>query len=555
MKRHSLFIFWGLVISVVLIFLSFSAAYQPATNLLKTLLFRLETFYNWYPQQKVYIHTDKTNYDASETVWLKAYVLNATNHRPDSSSTNLYLDLIDPNGIVIQQKLLKVEKGFSNGDFSFKDTIPEGVYRIKAFTNLMYNTSQNFFFSKDIYITNPEFKTYATREKVKTVKQETKENIRKSEKYDVSFFPEGGHLLIGVENKVGFKAINQLGAGVEVSGVLVDKKGDKLIDFQSSHSGMGSFSIIPQPGIKYTAIIKTPDAKEIKYNIPEAIDQGITLHCEFQPEGQLKIVMLSSFPANKYPANTTYSLIAHSRGYPVYTAELDLKNENRSVIIPKSKLPSGIIHFTLFNTNSNPVSERLVFINNQDGLKINILPEKSNAGPHEKINLRIRVSDNKGNPVKGNFSLSVVESNGLSNSENILINLLLNSDLKGKIEDPEYYFTDSNAKKENELDNLLITQGWRRFKWEDVLQTEKRLLVNPEENFLVISGKITKQFLGIPLGDIPVTLSILNQYNDVYTTRSIYDGRFKFDGLQYYICRKMAVDRRKRRRLSMVEIY
>ena len=553
MKRHNLFILWGSVISVAVIYFSFSFVSQPTSNILRNLLFRLETYYNWYPQQKIYVHTDKTNYDASETVWLKAYVLNATNHRPDSSSTNLYIDLIDPNGIIIQQKLLKLDKGFSNGDFSFKDTIPEGVYRIKAFSNLIYNTSPEFFFSKDIYISNPVFTTYATREKVKIVKHETKSNIRKSEKYDVSFFPEGGHLLTGVENKLGFKAINQLGAGIDVSGEIVDKNGERQVEFQSSHAGIGSFTFIPQQGIKYTALIKTPDGKVNKYKIPEAIDQGITLHCEFQAERKLKIVMQSFFPANKYPANTKYYLIAHSRGYPIYTAEFDLKDENPFVVIPTLALPSGILHFTLFNAFSNPVSERLVFINNQDELKINILPEKSTAVPHEKINLKVKVSDHQGNGVKGNFSLSIVESSGLSGSENIFINLLLNSDLKGKIENPEYYFTDLNVRKENDLDNLLLTQGWRRFKWEAVLQPDKKYMLNPQENYLSISGKITKEFFGIPLGDIPVTLSILNQYNDVFTTRSIYDGRFRFDGLEYYDTLSVRIEaRRKSGRKNLV---
>jgi len=532
MKRNKLYYPLIIVVLTGTIFLSFTFIPQPLNNILNTLLFKIERYYNWYPQQKAYLHTDKTIYNASETVWFKAYLVNASNHRPDSTSTNLYVELIDPGGNIVQQKMLKLDKGFSNGDFSFKDTIPEGIYRLRAFTQLMTNTSKNFSFSKDLYISNPDFANYATRYNVTTVKKVSKSNLRKSEKFDVGFFAEGGHLLSGVENKIGFKAVNHLGKGVDVTGRVIDKNKNVLIEFKSLHAGIGSFRFTPQAGVKYSALVTTPDGKENRYSMPEILQEGITLSSDFQTDGKLRVSMLSVFTEN-YPANTTYFLLVHSRGIPVYTGEFDLKNENNSILIDKSILPSGVIHLTLFNAFSKPVSERLVFINHEDGLRVNIVPERSTASPREKLNLRIQVRDKLGNPVKGNFSLSLAEASDFSDSENILVNLLLNSDIKGKIENPSYYLTDYNSAKEAELDNLLLTQGWRRFSWTNVLENEQRTMVTTQENYMTISGKVTKEFFNIPLRDIPVTLSILSEYNDVYTTRTLYDGRFRFSGLQY----------------------
>ncbi len=547
MKKYRLYYFWIIFIPFALLVFSFRYNAQPLNNIIKNILFKLETYYNWYPQQKVYLHTDKTYYDASETLWFKAYLVNSSNHRPDSLSTNLYVELIDPGGNIVQQKMLKLEKGFSNGDFSFKDTIPEGLYRLRAFTQLIKNTSKDFYYSKDIYLRNPDFIIHATRNNVVTVKKVTKDNIRKAEKFDVSFLPEGGHLLSGMENTVGFKAINQLGHGVDITGKIVDKQGNVHAEFKSMHAGIGSFTFTPQSGIKYSVLIMTPDNQENKYRMPEAIDQGVTLHTKFQPDGQIKITVLRIFPGNKFPPNTTYFLIAQSRGNPVYTAEFDIKNEVNSVILPKSSFPSGIVHFTLFNAFSKPVSERLVFINNRDELRVNVIPEKSVAGPHEKINLKVQVRDHKGNPVEGNFSLSIAELNDLGVvDDNILTHLLLSSDIKGKIENPIYYFEDYNSLKESELDNLLLTQGWRRFEWDKVLNNEKRVNITTRENYISISGRITKEFFSIPLKDVPVTLTILSEFNDIFTTRSNYGGYFKFTGLQYYDTLAVRVESRRK---------
>ena len=556
MRRIKFFLVIPLFLMIVFYSSFLLQTTDPGNNILKNLLFKLENYYNWYPQQKVYLHTDKNNYDISETLWLKAYVLNATSHKPDSSNTNLYVELIGPGGKIVQQKLLLIDKGFSNGDFSFKDTLQEGMYRIRAYTSWMLNDGEDFLFTKDIYISNPEYTTYATRETIRTVRKENKGNIKKAENYDVSFYPEGGHLLKGVKNKIGFKAINELGLGVNISGVIVDKKGVKVAEFTSTHLGMGFFYMNPQSDSRYTAIINAPDGKESKFILPEIIKQGVSLYCENQTNENLKVGISSTFSQNTFPPNTKYYLIAHSRGNPVYTSTLDLKNENNEVVISKSVFPSGVIHFTLFNSSGNPVSERLVFINNDDVLKINILPDKTVPVQKEKINLKIKVADISGKPVKGNFSLSIAKVNDITNQDNILVNLLLSSDIKGKIEDPAYYFKGYDEKKENELDNLLLTQGWRRFNWQTVLQNVDRPVRFPKENKLTITGRINKEFFGVPLKDALVTLSILNQFNDVYNVRSGYDGQFKFEGLEYYdtLSVKIEAERRTGRKNLLILI-
>ena len=496
-------------------------------------MFKLESFNDWYPQQKVYLHLDKETYSVDEKVWFKAYLVNGHNHKPDSSSTNLYIELINPFGYIVQTKLIRMENGYGHGDFSFRDTVPDGIYKIRAYTNYMQNYSEDFFFIKDIYVSNPFFTSYVTREGVKAVRKSHKENSKKQSRYDVSFLPEGGYLLSNVPNRVAFKAINDMGKGIEIKGILKDKNNKIILSFTDIHRGMGCFEFTPEQGNKYTAVINSDGMKEASFRLPELLDMGINLRVERMRE-TLKVTTITNITKGNFPPNTTYYLVGHTRGIPAFTAEVNLTDtSSHTVFIPINTMPSGILHLTLFNYKPAAVSERLVFINNQDHLRINLLTDKSITGNREKISLTLNVKDASGLPVESEFSLSVAETKTSSTSGNLLSYLLLNSDLRGLIEDPDYYFSEPSPERENHLDLLMLTQGWRRFSWNEVLLNEKTPLQFHKEKGIEITGRITREFFNIPLRNIRVTITIMDQFNDVFTTRTDMKGRYKITDLFY----------------------
>ncbi len=521
-----MFLFAGLILS------SFSLNQDPQSNVTRNLLLKLQNHYNWYPQQKVYLHLDKTRYRVDETLWYKAYVVDASSHKPDQRSTNLYVELINPSGFRVQTRLLKLDNGIARGDFSFNDTIPEGRYRIKAYTNWMRNLDEEFFYTHDVYISNPFFSTYADREAVQKVKKGARVAERQASRYDVSFHPEGGYLLSGVEARVAFKAVNDLGPGVDIRGELLDNKGNKILDFESLHAGMGSFTFTPAEGNSYKAVIYPENLREKSVNLPEAIDRGVSFTTDHLNSDNLTVNLITNIQPGEFPPNTRYFLVAHTRGIAKYSGEMDLNGE-RTLSIPKSLFSQGITHLTLFNTASNPISERLVFIDNRTSLNVEVMPQKSLARKRENLNVNINVTDMDGNPVEGEFSLAVIKTNRYLPEDNILSNLLLTSDLKGHIEFPESYFDNRGVVLEKELDNLLLTQGWKRFDWTTVnLNINEEPEYNVEEG-IVISGRITRELFSLPLRDIKVQLTILNEYNDTYVTRSDMDGNFSFRNLDY----------------------
>lgn len=534
-------------ILTVISFLSLSLAFipLPQSNIIRNLTGKLEKHQVLYPQQKVYLHLDKEKYEVGEKVWFKAYLADANSHKPDTSSTNLYVELINPSGYIVQTKLLKMENGLGKGDFSFQDTVPDGIYKIRAYTNYMQNFDEEYFFHKNIYVSNPHFIQYATRAEVKTVKHAHKNITRKQSRFDISFLPEGGHLLSNINNKVAFKAINELGVGIEISGVLKDKKGKTIVQFSSSHKGMGAFEFSPEKGNKYTAIISTEDGKTMEFPMPKQVDPGICLYAERSGDN-IKVGIRNNISRENMPANTIYSLIAHIRGKVVFTADMDLTDQStQSVTIPVKSLPSGILHLTLFNYKPAVISERLVFINNDDQLNISLVTNKYLTNKNEPVNISVSVRDKNGEAVSSEFSLSVSTANARNTSGNLMSYLLLKSDLKGFIEDPDYYFIDKSEKRIQALDYLMLTQGWRRFDWNSVILDQKLTLKYSKEKNIEITGRITRDFFALPVKEALVTLTIMDEFNDVFTTRTDLKGNYSFPGLVYYDTVRVKIEARK----------
>ena len=523
----------ALLLLSVFILASFQIDTDPKSNLLRSILNKLQNQYSWHPQQKAYIHTDKSSYSADERIWFKTYLVNATNHLPDKLSTNLYVELINPSGHAVQTLMIHLKNGSGYGSFPLQDTVPDGVYQIRAYTNWMRNAGAEYFYQKNIYINNPLFSTYATKFQVQAIKKARREIARKQSKFDISFHPEGGSLLEGIDNVIGYKAINELGYGMNFKGSLRDRKGNIIREFESNQLGMGSFNFTPLKGEKYFVLADFPGNGKSRYPLPESIEMGVNLKIEHVGRDSIYVNLNSNLTPKNYPPDTRYYLIAHTRGNPRFTAEMDLKKTERTIAIQKDIFPGGVAHFTLFNSRSNPVSERLLFIDPKDLPSAQIISNKIKARTREKITSEIIIRDSEGKPVQGDFSLAVVEQSTLLDESNILTNLLLSSDLRGYIEHPDFYFDLRNRDRDLNLEALMLTQGWRRFDWNMVLLNNKTKPDYPIEQGIEISGKITREILSLPLKDIKVTLTILNEYNDVYTTRSDIKGHFSFKNLNY----------------------
>lgn len=626
MKKYFVLLF-SIIVSAIA--LGFVRQDDPLTKI----LLQIEKYRLQYPQEKVHLHLDKPYYAIGDNIWFKAYVVNAEKNELSDLSKILYVELINENDSVKQALTLPLQLGLTWGDFALSDSLKEGNYRIRAYTNWMRNFDEAYFFDKTITIGNSISNTVLTQadysfskdakgQKVlanlnyadmsgaplsnkevnyeivldfrsilkgkgitdtngtlqvsfvnnqpfilksgkilTTIRLNEKVIARKdfpvkttSNETDVQFFPEGGDLIDGISSRIAFKALGSDGLSLPVSGYIADQNQNHLIDFKSEFAGMGSFKIKPSVSNSYTAHIKFEDGSEKTIPLPKVRAKGYVLSADNSDPAELKIKVSSN---EIQQADLEFKLVAQSNGQVLFISRNKINSSNFSSSIPKSRFPSGILQLTLFSPKDEPVAERLVFINHSDYLNIKLSTEKPEYQQREKVKLLLDVQDKQGKPTLGSFSISVIDETKVpfyeENETTIISNLLLSSDLKGFIEKPNYYFTNINADKVRQLDNLLLTQGWRRFEWRNILSDNYPSLIFEAEQSMQVSGKVSSMS-GKPIVGGKVTLFSSSGTQFLIDTLTDKNGRFHFDNLYFNDSTKFIVQARNEKDKKNVEI-
>jgi TonB-dependent SusC/RagA subfamily outer membrane receptor len=494
----------------------------------------LHKFTAIYPQQKVYLHTDKKEYDAGDAIWIKAYIVNGTDHGPDTFSTNLYVELISPFQTRVEVKRFQMFDGFGIGDFQLSDTLPEGLYQIRAYTAWMQNFDAEYFFEKNFQVNNAGYTRIISPKQARINKKEIANRNEMNAEIDLQFMPEGGYLVNGLESVVGVKAVNKLGKGVNIEGEIFDDTGKRISSFKTTYKGIGKFTIVPQKGNRYFASVKGYE-KDIKVQLNEALESGMVMKVENTPDKVL--INFTSNKSSQDPSSNELIVTGQVGGKMYFNQMVRLENGKASLSLNRNLFPSGILQITAFSGRAVPLAERLVFSNFLGYMKILISVADSISEDGKKLVIQIRTYNRNNQPISGNLSLSVtreISEQQDVNKDNILSDLLLLSDLKGYIEDPLDYFKMSGDEFLESIDNLMLTQGWRRFDWNSILAEEYPSIRYHEEKGITVSGRITRDFFNLPLDDCRVQLSIMDKYNDVFTQYSSDRGNFVFNNLVYY---------------------
>jgi CarboxypepD_reg-like domain len=351
-------------------------------------------------------------------------------------------------------------------------------------------------------------------------------NLNREYKADIQFLPEGGSLVADLPANIGFKAIGEDSKFINISGIITDDKQQQVAVFESLHNGMGSFKLPVKNGGRYTAKVTFPGGAVKEYPLPPIKNSGTILQIKNAMESDS--VEVSVAATNDFiQSSHSYFLFGKARGFICYAAIVDFHDNNTiRRKIAKSLFPSGITHFILTTVTGEPLNERLVFIDHHDNLNVQIKTDRPDYAARDSIDLHIKVTDNEGNPVAGNFSLAVTDDDQVKtdslNNENITTHLLLSSDLKGYVEKPGYYF-EQNAIVWQALDNLLLMQGWVSYD----LQTDKQHPQYVAEYEFSVKGQVVNAF-NMPVKATHVQLLSKSPLlvNDTVTNK---EGRFTFN--------------------------
>jgi len=483
---------------------------------------KFDNYRNHVLQEKVFVHTDKAIYFAGEIMWFKIYDVDGSSHKPLDISKVAYAEILDSENKPVLQAKIALKNGSGSGSFVLPFTVNSGSYKFRAYTNWMKNGDPDFFFGKPLNIIN-------------TLKTAPANLDQKDGLYDIQFFPEGGNLVTNIESKIGFRVVNQHGRGMNFEGTVVDENNRNMTTFRPLKFGIGNFLLRPEEGHTYKAILKI-DNRVIIRELPVIHAQGYVLSLNEEKSDSIRVSIGERVKLPGVTDSFVY-LVVHTRQTKNFAQKIALINGKNDFKICKSLLGEGISHFTLFNWDQQPVCERLFFKMPGQKLEIEIKSGARQFGPRAKVELEIGSRKLDGTPEPAGLSVAVYRHDSVQTVDpaDIFSYLWLSSDLKGSIESPEYYFNNPDSSGGKAIDNLMLVNGWSRFRWKDVLtyKTDSFRFL-PEYEGHIIDLKISDIKTGKPANNILAHLSVPGIHYQFYNSTSNSKGQLRFYTRKFY---------------------
>jgi hypothetical protein len=437
-----------------------------------------------YPE-KIYIQYDKQSYVAAETIWFKAFLLE--NLLPAKQSTVLAVELINDNNEIISKKILPIFGASAIGEFTLPADLTEGVYRVKAYTRKNMNFTNVKPYEQSITIYNLNKKTPSLQ--------------NNNDSVSINFFPEGGNFVVNKNTAMAFRCVNKKGYPVNVEGSIVNQSGKVVLNFKSTHCGMGKFVINSNSNEKYFAQCKFANNTSATVALPNTIEQGINLS------------VLQSTDVSFYVDASNINIEDLRPSYILGVQEtkvlfnIPITNTQNEVggKIPTKDLPTGILQLTVFNKQHKPLAERLLFINSQDYIVNTFFTtDKLNLQKRGKNSFSFGLKEK----LKGTFAVAVTDGNNtIDNYDNILSKLLLTADVKGFIYNPSYYFEKIDNEHIQNLDLVMLTNGWRKYDWSELYGINEKKYFLQDPNYINVKGVAYDSY-----SKLPITSQTLSMY-------------------------------------------
>lgn len=411
----------------------------------------------------VYVQTDKGFYCTGDQLWLSAYMLDAARQLPVAGRNGvLQLEVVAPGGRVVQHQWVRFTDGRAAGSFRLADTLLAGNYRLRAYT------------AQDQVANGPAFERWFPVYNLKQTSSPSSSggsvvsltDIAAPDRpipdsVDLQFLPEGGRWLVGVAARLGIKALRATGRGQAVSGRIVDGAGAEVARFSTNALGMGRLMFTPLPGQSYTALPDpVPGVASRPVALPTAEVEGWSLSADVVSDSIGLTVRVRA--TGRYQEQPVYVTL-QSREQLVYRQKWQLSKGEAQFSLPIISLLPGVCRLTLWDITGQPRAERLVFIPERtEAIQMRISLGKPRYEPRQTVGLGLHFRDADNYPVAGSWSASVTDADQLPNDTlvpGMRTYLLLTGGLRGRIESPAYYL---ESEHRAELDDLLLTQGWRR---------------------------------------------------------------------------------------------
>ena len=410
-----------------------------------------EVIHSVLPQDQPYMLFSKGVYETGEDMWFKAWLFDRSLLTLSNRSRTLFLRIYDPTDSLVWNEKYPISGGRAEGHVFIGEKWNTGEYRVEGYTqSSFYADSTEAIFPQKIWVVDRIDK----QKPQDTRAGQQRDNIR------LGLYPEGGYLVQGIKNYVAFKTTDNQGMPAPLNGWLCEN-GARILDLESYHDGMGLFSFVPQEGIRYT--VRLTNGQELP--LPTSLRSGMVMHLEHTD--RKNVVFSVRQPKGSMPRRIT--LFVQMRNVPCCRAKGILR-DSLIITLPTSEfIGQGIAEATLYDEQQRPVAERLFYVLPDKQLAITARPSKEVYSRRDKGKVRIHVTDSEGKPVQAEICVSIFDKAYMNQSyrETMLSYNLLSTQIRGNIHHPAYYFDRNNPDRLHALDLLLLTQGWRRYTWQE----------------------------------------------------------------------------------------
>ena len=470
---------------------------------LKKFFTNIAAYNSQYTQEKVYLHLDNNGYFPGETMWFKAYVVGAGSLLPTDMSKVLYVEVLTPEGELMERKTYPILNGRTCGEFHLDNVVHTGYYEVRAYTRALLNWDESYIFSRVIPIFDVpkdslnygKLSMYKSDDIFRRGVKRTADvplvtdSTVKAEKCLLTFYPEGGYITQGLPCRVAFKLTDSQGLPLSSDCQLCKANGSAVASVKLVHEGMG---LVEVPADWTGGFLSVPVAngKTARFSLPRARVASCDMRVLNNADGALTVQVR----ANQAFGAKTLGLSVTCRGVACFFDTLHVSSAWTNVrTIPHKELRNGVEQISLFTEEGEVIAERLAWVAPQKVQNIfTVAQSQDRYEPFSPIALNFTLKDGQGNPLQGEFSLAVHDEAGelAADGEDIYTDLLLSSDLKGYIHQPRYYFESNDAEHLQALDLLLMVQGWRRYSWKEMAGVRPFVLKEPVEDGLLVDGRV-----------------------------------------------------------------
>ena len=519
---------------------------------------RVERFGTGLPQEKVHLHIDNTCYFVGDTVWYKAYVTRSDKGWLTDLSKIMYVELLTPDGYLVERQQLKMEDGTAHGAFTLTDSLYAGYYELRAYTRWMLNfgryehphskyTEDMFYneqMAKDFFRDYDKLysRVFPVFDKPKEDGRYTKDmTVRPMRRYykarkgkpeiDLRFYPEGGHLIAGTNWRVAFEINDEEGKHLEAELSIMDSRGKEITRTRTLNRGRGVFTLTDmKPNEEYKARLHY-QGYDYEVKLPKVEKEGYALHVE-RKDSVLRMIIQGATESKE-----ELGIQIQCNGVSKAVRKLSPRNNGKDTVdVYWASLPTGVNQITLFNAEGRIYADRLFFVNHHDYDQplINVEGIKQEYAPFEPIELRMKLLRHQDADISLAIRDHATDETTYDNGT-MLTEMLLASEIKGFVENPGWYFEADDSLHRQALDLLMMVQGWRRHDWKMMAGAEKTQFEFLPEKIQTLCGSVYKTYsqhvnyktsLSKPEKEVKVSASFIQNDKIVEASQTTTKGNF-----------------------------